>query len=130
MSTIKKTNQSTVSMLDFAQEYKIFLSEMKDKVRSARLRSALAVNRELIDLYWHIGKQIIEKQNWGSKLIETLSKDLQNAFPETSGFSVPNLKRMRLFAQTYPNTISSQSVSQLPWGHISVLIHRVSIAEI
>lgn len=68
----------------------------------------------------------IERQNWGSKLVETLSKDLQNAFPETSGFSVRNLQRMRQFAANYPNfEILPQAVAQLPWGHISVLIHKV-----
>lgn len=72
--------------VSFTQDYRVFLAELKDKLRSARLKSALAINKEVIELYWHMGKQIIEKQNWGSKLVETLSLDLQNAFPETSGF--------------------------------------------
>lgn len=81
--------------LGFTQDYKAFLTSLKDKIRNARLHAALAINTEVINLYWHLGNQIIEKQNWGSKLIETLSNDLQNAFPETSGFSVRNLQRMR-----------------------------------
>lgn len=114
--------------IEFTPEYKTLLSELKNKIRSARFQAALAVNKEVIHLYWYIGKQILEKQTestWGTKLVEILSRDLRNLFPETSGFSVPNLKRMRLFAQTYPNEISSQAVSQLPWGHISVLLHKV-----
>ena len=87
--------------LSFTQDYRAFLTALKDKIRSARLQAALAINKEVIDLYWHLGKQIIEKQNWGSKLIETLSLDLQNAFPETSGFSVRNLHRMRQFAARF-----------------------------
>lgn len=80
----------------------------------------------MIELYWHMGKQIIEKQNWGSKVIETLSHDLQHAFPEISGFSVRNLRRMRQFAAHFPDiTIMPQAVAQLPWGHISFLIHKV-----
>lgn len=108
------------------KDYKELLDKLKSKIRSARLKAALAVNQEVIGLYWHIGKQIIDRQNWGSKFVETLSKDLQNAFPETSGFSVRNLQRMRQFVVHYPNfEIMPQAVAQLPWGHISVLIHKV-----
>lgn len=108
------------------KEYKSLLNQLKTKIRGARLKAALAVNHEVIALYWHIGQQIIERKNWGSKLIDTLSRDLKNAFPETSGFSVRNLQRMRQFAAHYPNfEIVPQAVAQLPWGHISLLIHKV-----
>ena len=113
--------------VNFTQDYRVFLAELKDKIRSARLKAALAINKEVIELYWHMGKQIIEKKNWGSKLVETLSLDLQNAFPETSGFSVRNLRRMRQFAAHFPDiTIMPQAVAQLPWGHIVVLLHKTS----
>lgn len=111
---------------DFTPDYRVFLTNLKNKIRNTRLQAALAINKEVIELYWHMGKQIIEKQNWGSKLIETLSLDLQNAFPETGGFSVRNLHRMRQFAAHFPDiTIMPQAVAQLPWGHISLLIHKV-----
>lgn len=114
------------SILGLNKEYKVLLNELKDKIRNSRLKAALAVNHEVIALYWHIGKIIIERQNWGSKLIESLSNDLQHAFPETSGFSVRNLQRMRQFVTYYPDfQILPQAVAQLPWGHISVLIHQV-----
>jgi predicted nuclease of restriction endonuclease-like (RecB) superfamily len=112
----------------FSQEYKEFFSQIKHRVRTARFQAALSVNCEVIKLYWHIGSQILERQqttSWGSKFIATLSKDLRNAFPETSGFSAVNLKRMRTFALAYPNVIGSQPVTQLPWGHIITLIHKV-----
>jgi predicted nuclease of restriction endonuclease-like (RecB) superfamily len=113
--------------VNFTQDYRVFLAELKDKIRSARLKAALAINKEVIELYWHMGKQIIEKKNWGSKLVETLSLDLQNAFPETRGFSVRNLRRMRQFAAHFPDiTIMPQAVAQLPWGHISLLIHKIN----
>lgn len=127
----KKSNQKDLKqnavVLNLSHtEYKTLLSKLKSKIRNARLKAALAVNRELIGLYWHIGQQIIERQDWGSKLLETLSKDLQNAFPETSGFSIRNLQRMRQFATHYPDfEIMPQAVAQLPWGHISLLIHKV-----
>jgi predicted nuclease of restriction endonuclease-like (RecB) superfamily len=112
--------------LAFTKDYRSFLRDLKDKIRNARFRSALAINQEVIDLYWHIGKQIIEKQNWGSKLIEALSLDLKNAFPETSGFSIRNLRRMRQFAARFPNiVIMPQAVAQLPWGHLALLVHKI-----
>lgn len=112
--------------IGFTQDYRVFLTALKDKIRNARLKAALAINKEVIELYWHLGNQIIEKQNWGSKLIETLSHDLQNAFPETSGFSVRNLHRMRQFAARFSDiSILPQTVAQLPWGHTSLLIHKV-----
>ena len=66
------------------REYKRLFVEIKTKIQTNRLQAALAVNREVIVLYWFIGKKIIEKQsitNWGDKLLETLSNDLQHVFP-------------------------------------------------
>lgn len=110
----------------FQNEYKEFFNELKSMVKTARFKAALAINKEVIELYWSIGKSIIEKQDWGNKLIILLSKDLQNAFPETSGFSIRNLQRMKHFATSYPKLeIMPQAVAQLPWGHISTLLHKV-----
>lgn len=90
----------------FSTEYKNFFTDLKNRIRTSRSQAALAINCEVIKLYWHIGNQILQRQqttSWGTKLIETLSLDLQNTFPETHGFSPVNLKRMRKFAQTYPD---------------------------
>ncbi len=118
----------------FDKKYKDFINDLKIRIRTAQMSAALAVNHEVIQLYWHIGKQIIEKQtktNWGSKLLETLSKDLQNAFPETRGFSKRNLEFMRQFSNEYPDkAIVKQAVSQLPWGHIIILIQKVKSKNI
>ena len=114
--------------LHLDQEYKYLFTEIKTKIQTGRLQATLAVNREVIHLYWFIGKKIIEKQaetNWGDKLLEMLSHDLQQTFPETYGFSKTNLKYMRVFARLYPDGIGQQSVDQLPWGHIMLLIQRV-----
>lgn len=126
----RMTNKkSDIAPFDLNKEYKVFLNALKNKIRSSRFKAALAINQEVIQLYWHIGKQLIEKQeesSWGSKLIESLSKDLQAAFPETSGFSVRNIWRMKQFAAYYPSyEIMPQAVAQLPWGHISLLIHKI-----
>ncbi len=120
-------------MSQFLQDtdYQAFLTHIKQHYRSAQLKAAYAVNHEMIQFYWLLGKQILEKQKqaqWGSKFLEQLSHDLQSEFPGTGGFSVRNLKYMRLFAQTYPE-IGQQPVAQLPWGHIIVLMEQVKDAE-
>jgi len=126
-STIASIKQQD-DILHLDQEYKHLFVEIKTKIQTSRLQAALAVNREVIQLYWFIGKRIIEKQSatsWGDKLLATLSNDLQQAFPETYGFSKTNLKYMRIFANLYPNGFGQQIVDQLPWGHIMLLIQRV-----
>lgn len=132
---LKKTKELYVELITDKQ-YKKFSLEIKNKVRSSRLQAALAVNTEVIRLYWYIGKSIIEKQTetkWGDKLITSLSNDLQHTFPETHGFSIPSLKRMRMFAQYYPElSIGSQpvtqlpAITQLPWGHIQLLLFKTN----
>jgi len=112
------------------KEYLRFLNQLKEKLHLAQMRATLAANTEQIRFYWETGKAILEQQKhktWGSKFLEQLSHDMQKDFPEMQGFSVGNLKRMRLFADTFPTLqIGSQPVSQLPWGHISVLLHKLN----
>jgi len=119
--------------LHLDKDYVAFLNRLKERLHSAQMRAALAANVEQIRFYWETGKEILEKQKnkkWGSKFLEQLTHDMQTAFPEMRGFSVSNLKRMRLFAETFPILqIGSQPVSQLPWGHISVLLHKLSNNE-
>ncbi len=126
------------------KEYGIWFSNLKKKVRAAQLKAAVAVNSELILLYWDLGKMITEKENsWGSKLIPNLSKDLKAEFPNMEGFSVSNLKYCKRFYLFYHNQISQQLVDQLkipyqtenetgqqlvaqiPWGH-NILIFSKS----
>jgi predicted nuclease of restriction endonuclease-like (RecB) superfamily len=99
-------------MLDNA--YKDWLIELKQKVRTAQLKAAVAVNTELIMLYWELGKMITEKQTaWGSKFLEQLSQDLRTEFPDMQGFSERNLKYCRQFYQFYVPSIEQQLVAQL-----------------
>lgn len=114
-------------------EYQTFLAEIKANYRSAQLKAVHAVNSQMIQFYWSLGKRILEKQasvTWGGKFLDQLSRDLQIEFPGTQGFSVRNLKFMRQFAQTYPDLeVRKQPVSQLPWGHIIVLMQQVKDQE-
>ena len=109
--------------------YAKFLSTLKHQILNARIKAALAVNQELVLLYWKIGQQILERQKkegWGSKIVDRLSADLRHMFPEIKGFSPLNLKRMRRFAEEFPDIEKvSQLVTQIPWGHIIVLMHGV-----
>src|SRR6266705_1341050 len=86
--------------------YDEFLRGLKERIRTAQVRAALAVNRELVLLYWRIGHDILERQSqsrWGSKVIDRLAADLRSAFPEINGFSPRNLKYMRAFAEAWPD---------------------------
>jgi hypothetical protein len=85
--------------------YDELLREIKEHIRSAQLRAALAVNRGLLLLYWQIGRDILtrqEQEGWGAKVIERLSADLHRSFPEMTGLSPRNLKYMRAFAAAWP----------------------------
>ncbi|MEI6948538.1 DUF1016 N-terminal domain-containing protein, partial [Paraflavisolibacter sp. H34] len=94
--------------------YKKWLSEIKQRIRSAQIKAALKVNAELIGLYWELGKEILEKEKaaeWGDKLIPQLAKDLITEFPEIKGFSKRNLFYVRQFVAFY--TADQQIVQQL-----------------
>jgi hypothetical protein len=89
---------------DLAEGYGSLLADIKQRVRTAQYEALKAVNKELIALYWDIGRLIVtrlESENWGKSVVKSLSQDLQNEFPGISGFSSANLWRMRLFYETY-----------------------------
>lgn len=109
--------------------YADWLTEIKARVAAARRRTVLMVNGELMHVYWHIGRGILDRQasqGWGAKVIERLAKDLRNAFPEMKGFSRANLMYMRAFADAWTeDEIVQRAVGQLPWGHNVVLLTRL-----
>lgn len=90
--------------MDLDINYKDWITSLKDKIRSAQIKAAIAVNEQMIMLYWEIGKSIVEKQqehNWGSKIVEEMAKDLKRELPDTNGFSRTNLFAMRKFYLFY-----------------------------
>jgi predicted nuclease of restriction endonuclease-like (RecB) superfamily len=90
-------------------EYKNWLIELKANIKQSQIKAALAVNSELIQLYWDLGRQIVEKQKhaqWGSGFIDQLSKDLKAEFPDVGGFSLANLKYCKQFYLFHINTPS------------------------
>lgn len=114
---------------EVAHGYGVLLDELKARIRSAQVRAALAVNRELVLLYWQIGRDILARQQeagWGAKVVETLAADLRREFPEMTGFSARNLKYMRAFAEAYPDEpFVQQAVARIPWGHNTVLLDKL-----
>ncbi len=103
------------------QAYATFVGDLKQKIAAARHRAGLSVNRELVVLYWTIGRDILgrqEREGWGAKVIDRLADDLGQAFPQMTGLSARNLKYMRSFAEAWPNgEFVQQVVALLPWGH-------------
>jgi len=114
-------------------DYQAFLQSIKTRVQQAQLNALVAVNRELILLYWQIGRAILERQKeqgWGTKVIDRLSKDLHAMFPEMKGFSLRNLKYMRAFAAAYPDGQFVQEVlAQITWYHHITLLEKVKDAH-
>jgi predicted nuclease of restriction endonuclease-like (RecB) superfamily len=115
--------------LTIPTEYGPFLEDLKQRIRTAQVRAIVAVNRELVLLYWSIGTRILAAQRiegWGAKVIERLSADLKSEFPDMKGFSTRNLKYMRAVAVGWPEREFVQQVAaQIPWFHNCTLLDKV-----
>lgn len=124
-------------------DYATFLEELKTRIHKAQTKAAIAVNRELVSLYWHIGQSIVERQKaagWGTAVIEQLAHDIQKSFPGIAGFSISNIWRMRAFYLAYADQGDTklaqlareigrerifETVTSIPWWHNIVLIEKV-----
>lgn len=110
--------------------YSELLHILRVRIRSSQVRAALAVSRELVLLYWSIGRDILARQSvegWGAKVVDRLAGDLQSEFPGVEGFSSRNLKYMRALAEFWPEEeIVQQLVALLPWGHNLRVLDKVS----
>ncbi len=119
--------------------YAEFLVELKTRVRSAQLKAAVAVNSEMIRLYWDIGRAIVERQRaegWGKSVVDRAATDLQSEFPGAGGFSPQNVWKMRQFFSEYADL--SQPVREIepppalldiPWGHNTEIMFKVKLPE-
>lgn len=100
----RKTPDNKKGIPALPADYAAFLESLKNRVRQAQTRAMLSVNRELIQLYWDIGRLIVERQEregWGKRIVDRLAGDIQNAFPGISGFSPVNVWRMRALYLAY-----------------------------
>ena len=130
------------------KSYITLISELKTQIQAARIKASLAVNRELILLYFKIGKSILEKEieeGWGTKITERISQDLQKVFPEMKGLSYTNIRYMKRFAELICQQVAGKlgyeaicqqvgGVSEIPffeipWGHNVALINQVDLGE-
>ena len=132
--------------------YGLFMEELKARIRAARVKAVLAANEELIQLYWDIGKAIVERQEaegWGKAIVDRLARDLQGAFPGMTGFSPSNVWRMRAFYLAWTEEVLAQAVresgspilaqvarvldgchlpqavAQIPWFHSVILLEKL-----
>jgi predicted nuclease of restriction endonuclease-like (RecB) superfamily len=109
-------------------EYHALLEALKARVVEARERAALEANRELVILYWSIGRDLLTRQSelgWGGKVIERLSRDLRRAFPEMKGLSPRNLNYMRAMAEAWPDAgVVERAVARVPWGHLMRILDK------
>jgi predicted nuclease of restriction endonuclease-like (RecB) superfamily len=113
--------------------YNRFLQDLKQRIRTAQVKAALAINQEMVMLYWTIGRDILnreEQEGWGAKVVDRLAKDLKAAFPDLTGFSARNMRYMKALAEAYPDEAMLQrSVAILPWRHNIVLLEKLKDQE-
>ena len=107
-------------------QYKQIFESVKNEILKSQYKAMQVVNKEMIFMYWHIGKIILENSEWGNKFIDNLSIDLKLEFPNIKGFSIRNLKNMKKFATQYPNFEFVQKVSaQITWSDNLLIIDKV-----
>ena len=150
----RKKKEVALTPTGLPADYPVFLESLKSRVQQAQTRAMLSVNRELIQLYWDIGRSIVERQEqagWGQSVLEHLADDLQKALPGAGGFSRSNVFRMRAFYVAYrpveevaqpvrqkqgirkvaqpvrqlAEAGPPQEVAGLPWGHNVVLLQKL-----
>lgn len=133
MNTRRKTKPSSIVHQAGAQFYDRFVEGIKQRIRTAQVKAALAANAQLVLHYWEIGRDILanqKREGWGAKVIDRLASDLQREFPKLSGYSARNLKYMRSFAEAWSDReIVQQLGAQIPWKHNCVLLDRMKDNE-
>ncbi|MFA6136925.1 MAG: PDDEXK nuclease domain-containing protein [Sulfurimonas sp.] len=121
MIDIEKVKDESVMSIQNNTQFKDFITEIKTKILSSQYEALKAVNKELIGLYWEIGRAILEKQEafgWGKSVVKNVSQELQKEFVGMKGFSVQNLWNMRLFYFEYSQNTKLQTLSrEIGWSH-------------
>lgn len=134
------------------KNYKELIVSLKQRIKTAQIKAVLSVNAELLHLYWDLGASILKAQKqkgWGAKIVDQLSKDLSDEFPDMKGLSRSNLYYTRKFAESYPELYTSklpkkspivqwtvgqlaivqQAIGQIPWGHNIALMDKLEMVE-
>jgi predicted nuclease of restriction endonuclease-like (RecB) superfamily len=125
---MKPTDTPQEDRLGKQGDYPRLLSKIKERIRSAQYEALKAVNKELVGLYWDIGRMIVERQDiegWGRAVVQQLVEDLQCEFPGISGFSASNLWRMKAFFEAYTELKKlAPLVREIGWTHNLVILQR------
>ena len=121
-----------------SQEYKIWLESLKNKFRSSQIKASIKVNTTLLEFYWDLGGQIVQKQEEHKRrsgFLEKLSHDLSAEFPDVKGFSYRNIRFIRqwyIFWQQDAAKIENENWQQLvailfqiPWGHHQIILNKI-----
>ena len=126
----RQESNQIVKKQELPDSYAVFLKELKQRIRESQVRASVSVNRELVLLYWRIGRDILvrqDRENWGAKVIDRLAADLKKAFPEMMGFSPRNLKYMRAFAEAWPQEeFVQEALAQITWYHNLTLLEKLA----
>ena len=113
------------------QEFKIIINNIKQDIKRTQIKTAVQVNRNLIMLYFRLGKILYENFKYGNKFIDEISRELKIEYPNSKGYSVRNLKYMKKFYIEYKDDkLMQQLVAQVPWGHNIVLMEKINNMEI
>ena len=120
---------------DLPRDYTAALMSLKDLVRQAQFKAQRVVNSAMIELYWNIGRTILDRQAneaWGSKILDKLARDLRSEFPHMRGFSRTNVYNMRAFAAAWtgPEPIVQTPSGQLSWSHNVTLLNKINDHEL
>ena len=125
---MKPTDKTPKNSLGKPQDYPGLLTEIKERIRSAQYEALKAVNKELVGLYWDIGRMIVERQDvegWGKAVVEQLATDLRTEFPGVGGFSASNLWRMKAFFEAYTGLEKlAPLVREIGWSHNLAILER------
>lgn len=119
--------------LHLPEGYADFIGKIKDHIAQQRIKTVLSANAAMTTLYWEIGNSILRRQQnegWGAKVIDRMSYDLKQAFPDMQGFSPRNLKYMRKFAEAWTDAeIVQRTVALIPWRSNITLLDKLKDPE-
>jgi len=128
-----RQRERMADLISNSKNYQDLLARLKSQIRTAQVRAAVAVNQELVLLYWGIGKEILTRQRedgWGTRVIDRLAKDLRSEFPDMQGLSPRNLDYMKAFAEAWPDgSILQAPLAKLTWYHNLTLLEKVKSPE-
>lgn len=121
------------TLLNMPEGYHSFITSLKERIGQERIKTVLSANAAMIIMYWEIGNSILihqQKEGWGAKVIDRMSYDLKQAFPDMTGFSPRNLKYMRKFAEAWTDyELVQRTVAQIPWRSNITLLDKLKDTE-